>query len=127
MAHDVCCDHRPGRPPPRDGAVPTRLCTHRRRLAGAVVKEQAMSDSPAFKVLIAGGGCAALEAAFRLQHVGEGRVDTTILAPDEYFATLAFAVLMPFAAGDVPHESLADLASAAGARLRRGRLASVAP
>ena len=81
---------------------------------------------PTFKVLIAGGGCAALEAAFRLQHVGEGKVDTTILAPDEYFATLAFAVLMPFAAGDVPHDPLADLASAAGARLRRGRLASVA-
>src|SRR3954451_20568744 len=86
-----------------------------------------MTDSPSFKVLIAGGGCAALEAAFRLQHVGEGKVDTTILAPDEHFATLAFAVLLPFAAGDAPHESLADLASAAGARLRRGRLASVVP
>jgi sulfide:quinone oxidoreductase len=86
-----------------------------------------MSDSPSFDVLIAGGGCAALEAAFRLQHVGEGKVETTILAPNEDFATLAFAVLVPFAAGDVPHESLADLASAAGARLRRGRLVAVAP
>ena len=86
-----------------------------------------MSGAPAFNVLIAGGGCAALEAAFRLQHIGEGKVDTTVLAPDEYFATAAFAVLAPFAAGDVPHESLADLVSAAGARLWRGRLASVAP
>jgi sulfide:quinone oxidoreductase len=92
-----------------------------------VAKEQAMSDSPAFKVLIAGGGCAALEAAFRLQHIGGNKIDTTVLAPDRYFATVAFAVLAPFAAGDVPHEPLADLVSAAGARPRRGRLASVAP
>jgi sulfide:quinone oxidoreductase len=86
-----------------------------------------MSDSPSFKVLIAGGGCAALEAAFRLQRVAEDKVDTTILAPDEHFATQALAVLVPFAAGHTPHESLSGMAAAAGARLRRGRLASVDP
>src|SRR3982751_6512555 len=86
-----------------------------------------MPDSASSNVLIAGGGCAALEAAFRLQRVGENKVDTTILAPDEQFATHALAVLVPFAAGDVPHESLAGMASAAGARLRRSRLASVEP
>jgi len=85
----------------------------------------AMSDHPSFKVLIVGGGCAALEAAFRLQRVAEDKVDTTILAPDEHFVTQAFAVLVPFAAGHTPHESLAGMASAAGARHRRGRLASV--
>jgi sulfide:quinone oxidoreductase len=85
----------------------------------------AMSDHPSFKVLIVGGGCAALEAAFRLQRVAEGKVDTTILAPDKHFATQALAVLVPFAAGHVPHEPLAGMASAAGAGLRRGRLASV--
>src|SRR5215216_380281 len=84
-----------------------------------------MSDHPSFKVLIVGGGCAALEAAFRLQRVAEGKVDTTILAPDKHFATQALAVLVPFAAGHVPHEPLAGMASAAGAGLRRGRLASV--
>jgi sulfide:quinone oxidoreductase len=84
-----------------------------------------MSDTPLFKVLIAGGGCAALEAAFRLQRVAEGKVETTILAPDEHFATQALAVLVPFAAGHTPHESLSGMAAAAGARLRRGRLASV--
>jgi sulfide:quinone oxidoreductase len=84
-----------------------------------------MRDSPNYKVLIAGGGSAALEAAFRLQRVAEDRVDTTILAPDEEFATQAMAVLIPFAAGDVPHEPVAGLALQAGARLRRGRLASV--
>src|SRR5690242_5890686 len=86
-----------------------------------------MPDSPSFKVLIVGGGCAALEAAFRLQRVAPGLVDTTILAPNEHFATQALAVLVPFAAGHTPHESLAGMTSAAGARLRRGRLASVDP
>jgi len=86
-----------------------------------------MRDSPTYKVLIAGAGSAALEAAFRLQHVGEDRIDTTILAPDGEFATHAMAVLIPFAAGDIPHEPVAGLALQAGARLRRGRLASVDP
>ena len=84
-----------------------------------------MADSERFKVLIVGGGSAALEAAFRLQRVAEGRVDITILAPDEHFATQAMAVLVPFAAGHVPRESLARLASDADARLRHGRMASV--
>jgi sulfide:quinone oxidoreductase len=84
-----------------------------------------MHDSPSYEVLIAGGGSAALEAAFRLQSVAGNRVDTTILAPDDEFATHAMAVLIPFAAGDVPRERVAGLASRAGARLRRGRLASV--
>jgi sulfide:quinone oxidoreductase len=84
-----------------------------------------MSDSPSLNVLIAGGGAAALEAAFRLQRVGERRVRTTLLAPGDHLATHALAVLVPFAAGAVPRVSLAGLASDAGARLRHGRLASV--
>ena len=84
-----------------------------------------MRDSSTYRVLIAGAGSAALEAAFRLQRVGENRVETTILAPDDEFATHAMAVLIPFAAGDVAHEPVAGLARSAGARLRRGRLAAV--
>ena len=84
-----------------------------------------MSDSSRMKVLIVGGGSAALEAAFTLQRVAETRVETTILAPNEHFVTRAMAVLVPFAAGHIPHESLAALADDAGARLRRGRMASV--
>ena len=86
-----------------------------------------MSDSDPLNVLIVGGGTAALEAAFRLRHVAEDRVDASILAPDDRFATRAMAVLSPFAVGRAPDESLARLASEAGARLRRGRMASVDP
>jgi sulfide:quinone oxidoreductase len=84
-----------------------------------------MSDSRRAKVLIVGGGSAALEAAFHLQRLAEDRVETTILAPDEHFATQALAVLAPFGAGHVPREPLAALAADAGARLRRGRMVSV--
>jgi sulfide:quinone oxidoreductase len=84
-----------------------------------------MSASSRFRVLIVGGGSAALEAAFTLQRVAERRVDTTILAPDEHFVNRAMAVLVPFAAGHGPHEPLSALASDAGARLRPGRMASV--
>jgi sulfide:quinone oxidoreductase len=85
------------------------------------------SDTRPLKVLIVGGGCAALEAAFRLQRIAGERVDTTILAPDEHLVTHALEVLVPFAAGHVPQEPLAALASDAGARLRRGRMISVDP
>lgn len=84
-----------------------------------------MHDRPPFCVLIAGGGCAALEAAFRLQRVAEDRVKTTILTPDAELATHALAVLAPFAAGRVAREPLARLAREASAELRRGRLKSV--
>ena len=83
-----------------------------------------MPDPEPFKVLIVGGGSGALEAAFRLQRVAGSRVETTILAPDTHFVTQAMAVLAPFAAAHVPHEPLAQLASDAGARLRRGRMVS---
>src|SRR5690242_17442885 len=84
-----------------------------------------MRDPQTFRVLIVGAGSAALEAAFRLQRIAADRVETTILAPDDHFATRAMAVLVPFAAGDVPHEPLARMAFEAGARLHRGRMASV--
>src|SRR4051794_8758178 len=85
----------------------------------------AMLGSQPFRVLIAGGGCAALEAAFRLQRVAGDRVGTLVLAPDEHFSPQAMGVLAPFAAGDVVREPLARLTSEAGAELRRGRMASV--
>jgi sulfide:quinone oxidoreductase len=77
------------------------------------------------KVLIVGGGTAALEAAFRLQRVAAAQVEMTILAPDDHFVTHAMAVLVPFASGHLPKEPLARLAADAGARLRTGRMASV--
>src|SRR4051794_10550396 len=84
-----------------------------------------MPDSDPLNVLIVGGGTAAIEAVFHLQRVAGHRVRPSILAPDDHFATRAMAVLSPFAAGRSPDASLARLAADGGARLLRGRLASV--
>jgi sulfide:quinone oxidoreductase len=77
------------------------------------------------RVLIAGGGPAAIEAALTLQRVGGGRVATTMLAPDAHFVARPMSVLEPFAAGGPERRPLASLAEEAGAELRPGALASV--
>lgn len=84
-----------------------------------------MPDGPPAEVLIAGGGYAALEAAFRLQRVAGARIHSTILAPDTHVAAHPMAVLAPFAAGQTLRAPLAELADAAGATVRHGRLAAV--
>jgi sulfide:quinone oxidoreductase len=86
-----------------------------------------MPDHDPYRVLIAGGGPAALEAAFALQRIAGDRVSTTILAPDREFVARPMSVLEPFAAGGAEHRPLAQLAADAGAELRQGVLAAVAP
>jgi sulfide:quinone oxidoreductase len=78
-----------------------------------------------YRVLVAGGGPAALEAAFALQRIAGDRVSTTVLAPDREFVPRAMSVLEPFAAGGPEHRSLAGMVADAGAELRPGVLASV--
>ena len=84
-----------------------------------------MPDRQPCDVLIVGGGYAALEAAFRLQRVAGSATQTTILAPDRHVAAHPMAVLAPFAAGRTPRSPLTELAGAAAASLRRGRMTSV--
>jgi sulfide:quinone oxidoreductase len=78
-----------------------------------------------YRVLIAGGGPAAIEAALALQRIAGDRVATTVVAPDDGFVPGPMAVLEPFAAGGTEHRPVAELVSAAGATLRQGKLASV--
>jgi sulfide:quinone oxidoreductase len=77
------------------------------------------------RVLITGGGPAAIEAALTLQRVAGDRVETTILAPDSHFVPRPMTVLEPFAAGGPERRPLASLVAEAGATLRSGTLASV--
>jgi sulfide:quinone oxidoreductase len=83
-----------------------------------------MRDRPPLDVLIAGGGCAALEAMFRLQRIAGNSIQTSVLAPDEHFTDHALDVLVPFVGAHAPRAALAELTRAAGAQLRQGRMAA---
>lgn len=80
----------------------------------------------ATRVLIAGGGVAALEAALALRELAEGRVSVELLAPEPEFWYRPLAVAEPFDLGEMRHFDLAELAAAAGATFSPGALSGVA-
>jgi sulfide:quinone oxidoreductase len=79
----------------------------------------------ATRVLIAGGGVAALEAALALRALGEGRVSVELLAPEPQFWYRPLAVAEPFGLGEVRRFELPELAAAAGATFSPGALTGV--
>jgi sulfide:quinone oxidoreductase len=79
----------------------------------------------ATRVLIAGGGVAALEAALALRALAEDRVSAEMLAPEPHFWYRPLAVAEPFDLGEARQFELTELATAAGATLSLGALASV--
>jgi sulfide:quinone oxidoreductase len=79
----------------------------------------------ATRVLIAGGGVAALEAALALRALAEDRVRVEMLAPEPHFWYRPLAVAEPFGLGEVRRFGLAELAAAAGAVFSPGALVRV--
>ena len=79
----------------------------------------------ALRVLIAGGGVAALEAALALRADAAGLVDVELLAPDADFVYRPLATAAAFHAAEPASFPLRMLVEEAGARLRPGRLAAV--
>lgn len=78
-------------------------------------------------VLIAGGGVAALEAAFALRALAGDRVDLELLTPEPKFFYRPQAVFEPFGGVRVQTFELGELAKALQAQLTLGELASVVP
>lgn len=78
-----------------------------------------------FRVLIAGGGIAALEAALALRADALDLVDVEVLAPDGEFVYRPLATAAAFHAAETARFPLRTLVEDAGARLRPGRLVSV--
>jgi sulfide:quinone oxidoreductase len=79
----------------------------------------------AARVVIAGGGVAALEAALALRALAEDRVGVELIAPEPHFWYRPLAVAEPFDLGEVRQFELAELAAAAGATFSLGALTGV--
>lgn len=69
------------------------------------------------RVVIVGGGVAALEAALALRELAGDRVHVTLIAPNEEFVDRPMSVREPFAAANARRYSVADIADRAGATL----------
>ncbi len=79
------------------------------------------------RVLIAGGGVAALEATLALRALAGDRIAITLVAPESDFVYRPLAVAEPFRVGEVERFPLRPLVEAAGAELEQGRVVAVDP
>jgi sulfide:quinone oxidoreductase len=77
------------------------------------------------RVLIAGGGVAALEAALALRALAEERASVELLAPEPHFWYRPLSVAEPFGLGEAMRFELPDLAARAGAAFTPGALVGV--
>jgi sulfide:quinone oxidoreductase len=78
-----------------------------------------------FRVLVAGGGVAALEATLALRALAEERVAVELLAPDPRFWYRPLSVAEPFKLGEAGHLELSKFAAETGATFSTGELVSV--
>jgi sulfide:quinone oxidoreductase len=79
----------------------------------------------ATRVVIAGGGVAALEAALALRELAEERVEIELVGPEPHFWYRPLSVAEPFGLGETNRYELAALVSAAGATFTLGTLEGV--
>ncbi len=80
-----------------------------------------MSD----RILIAGGGVAALEAAIALHELAGDRVEVDLYSPREDFVYRPFAVAEPYGASHAMRYGLKSLAERCGAEFHLGSIGSV--
>jgi sulfide:quinone oxidoreductase len=79
------------------------------------------------RVVIAGGGVAALETLIALRDLAGDRVAITLLAPEESFGYRPMTVAEPFAKGHARSYALAELAARFDATLVQDTVAEIAP
>jgi sulfide:quinone oxidoreductase len=78
-----------------------------------------------FRVLIAGGGVAALEATLALRAYAGALVDIEVLAPETQFTYRPLSTAAPFRVGELTRFPLRTLVEEAGGRLREGALTAL--
>jgi sulfide:quinone oxidoreductase len=86
-----------------------------------------MTREEKFRVVIAGGGVAALEAMIALRELAEDRVDVTLVAPDTMFVYRPLAVAEPFGLGSVVRVPLDTLVAGCGAAHEQASALLVSP
>ncbi len=89
-------------------------------------EDTARREEP-FRVVIAGGGVAAMEATLALGDLAPPGTEVTIVAPNPEFVYRPLAVREPFAYGPAGRYPLADIAAHAGATLLGDKLEWVDP
>jgi hypothetical protein len=89
--------------------------------------EKQTSHPGKLRVIIAGGGVAALEATLALGELAPEHTDVTVIAPNTEFAYRPMAVCEPFADGPHHRYPLAPIVRDAGAELLADALAWVDP
>ena len=77
------------------------------------------------RVVIVGGGVAALELMLGLRKLGEELIETTLVAPDAEFRYRPASVAVPFERGEVFAFPLDAIAVEAGATFMHDRVAAV--
>lgn len=85
-----------------------------------------MKSGP-LRVVIAGGGVAALEATLALRVLAESRVSVELIAPEPDFVYRPLSVGDPFLVAETRRFPLAPLVDSAGGVLRAGRVQGVDP
>lgn len=77
------------------------------------------------RVVIVGGGIAALETVLALHHLAEGQLDVTLVAPEERFVMRPLATARPFSRGDSETMSLDGFMREHGGRFIRDAVTRV--
>lgn len=85
-----------------------------------------MKSDP-LRVVIAGGGVAALEATLALRALAENRVSIELIAPEPDFVYRPLSVGDPFEVAETRRFPLSSLVDSAGGVLRPGRVTAVDP
>lgn len=84
-----------------------------------------MTESAPLRVVIGGGGVAALETLIALDDMAGDRVDVTLIAPESAFSYRPMTVAQPFSAGRARRYELSEIADRFGAHLVRDVVAEV--
>jgi sulfide:quinone oxidoreductase len=108
-----------------DPVYGTRMLLHRERCNVDLMADTGPRPESRFRVLIAGGGVAALEGMVALRELAGELVDVELLAPETHFWYRPLAVAEPFGLGRAHRFELGELTEKAGARFTLGALAAV--